>query len=62
MHEIFETFLDTVSLEPSECFFIDDGPATVEGAIRAGMSGAVFLGDAKRLRRELRQAGVSCSK
>ena len=60
-HEIFETFLDTFSLEPSECFFIDDGPANVEGAIRAGMSGAVFLGDAKRLRRELRQAGISCS-
>ena len=60
-HEIFETFLQTFALDPAQCFFIDDGPANVEGALRAGMAGAVFLGDAERLRRELRAAGITCN-
>ena len=56
--EIFEKFYSLYGLEPSECFFVDDNPANIEGAARTGMSGAVFYGDAGRLRRELNAAGV----
>ncbi len=52
-HEIFETLCSRFSLLPQECFFIDDSPANVEGAIRAGMAGTVFRGDTEALRREL---------
>ena len=45
-------------LKAEECFFVDDAPANVEGAMEAGLSGTVFYGDVARLRRELRKAGV----
>lgn len=58
--EIFERLFSRFSLVPGECFFIDDAPSNIEGALMAGMRGAVFHGDMARLRRELRMAGVSC--
>lgn len=57
-HEIYELLFETYSLTPSECFFIDDNPSNVEGALLLGMPGTVFFNDMARLRRELRQAGV----
>jgi len=57
-HEIFELLYRSFSLDPAECFFIDDNPANIDGAIVTGMDGTVFDGDLKRLRRSLRAAGI----
>lgn len=59
-HEIYEAFCRAFSLAPESCFFVDDLPANVEGAMVTGMRGAVFHGDVPRLRRELQAAGISC--
>ncbi len=58
MPEIYGRFLSEFRLRPEECFFIDDSPANVEAALYVGMRGAVFFDDIRRLRRELREAGV----
>ena len=50
--------LERFDLRPEECFFVDDSPPNVEGAMCCGIDGAVFHGDAKKLRRQLRAAGV----
>ena len=50
--------LERFGLMPEECFFVDDSPPNVEGAMCCGIDGAVFHGDAKLLRRQLRSAGV----
>ena len=42
---IYRYLLETYGLVPEECFFIDDMAANVEGARKAGISGAVFGGD-----------------
>jgi putative hydrolase of the HAD superfamily len=39
---IFEYFLQTYKLPPSECFFLDDVEANVEAARGAGMHAEVF--------------------
>lgn len=57
-HEIYELLYKTFSLDPAECFFIDDAPYNIDGAIMTGMPGTVFDGDMKRLRRALRNAGI----
>lgn len=57
-HEIYEQLFETFDLKPEECFFIDDSPGNIDGAFAVGMQGAVFFGDMKRLRRELRDAGI----
>ena len=59
-HEIFERLYEKFDLEPGQCWFIDDSPANVEGAMCTGMDGTVFYGDVTRLRRELRNAGIRC--
>ncbi len=56
--EIYEKLYESFSLQPEECFFIDDNPMNIDGARQTGMPGAVFFGDLPRLRRELRAAGV----
>ena len=58
MPEIYEKFFETFSLDRRECFFIDDSPANIEASLYVGMPGAVFHNDIRRLRRELRAAGV----
>ena len=60
-HEIFERLYEKFELNPGECWFIDDSPANVEGAILTGMRGTVFYGDVARLRRELHRAGIRCA-
>lgn len=57
-HEIFEALYDRFSLNPENCFFIDDSPANVEGAFCTGMVGTIFRGDVPRLRREMAAAGI----
>ena len=56
--EIYRLCLDKFNLKAEECFFIDDAPANIEGALQCGIPGAVFHGDAALLRRQLRAAGV----
>ena len=58
--EIYQRLYEKFGLKPEECWFIDDSPANVEGAIYTGMGGSVFYGDVPRLRRELRRAGIRC--
>lgn len=58
-HEIFELLYKTYALDPASCFFIDDSPANIDGAIVTGMPGTVFDGDLRRLRRDLRRAGLT---
>ena len=57
--EIYEAFCSHFRLIPSQCFFIDDLPANVEGALNAGMSGCIFKGDVQELVRKLAESGVS---
>ena len=56
--KFFEKFFEKFSLKREECFFIDDSPANIEASLYVGMPGAVFHNDIRRLRRELRAAGV----
>lgn len=58
--EIYQHLYERFDLKPDECFFIDDNPANVEGAILTGMDGFVFRGDVALLRQALRAAGVNC--
>lgn len=56
--EFYRLFFETFSLNPAECFFIDDSNYNIEGALNSGMSGAVFHGDMALLRKALRGAGI----
>ena len=56
--EIYRLCLEKFGLKAEECFFIDDAPANIEGALCCGIAGAVFHGDAKLLRGQLRAAGI----
>ena len=57
--EIYRLLLEKFSLTAQECFFIDDSPANIEGALMCGIPGAVFHGDVALLRKDLRAAGVT---
>lgn len=59
-HEIYEKLYETFDLIPGECFFIDDSPANIEGALETGMPGVIFRGDVPALRRMLIQNGIRC--
>ena len=52
---IYQYLLETYGLVPEECFFIDDMAANVEGAQKAGISGAVFGGDFEEIRKKLEE-------
>ena len=56
--EIYRLILERFDLKAEECFFIDDVPANIEGALYCGIPGAVFYNDVEYLRRNLRDAGV----
>lgn len=57
-YEIYRRLYDRFRLDPAQCVFIDDSPANIEAALCTGMDGIIFRGDAKRLRRELKEKGV----
>ncbi len=56
--EAFFDFFRTFSLNPGECFFVDDAPANVEAAGNVGMSGCVYYGDIRELRYFMREIGI----
>ena len=56
--EIYETLFRKYSLDPAECFFVDDLNINVEGALCAGMDGCIFDGEVGHLRQALNRAGV----
>ena len=57
--DIYHRCLEKFGLKPEECFFVDDVPGNIEGALCCGISGAVFHNDVKRLRKALREAGIT---
>ncbi len=57
--EIYEAFCNKFSLKAEECFFIDDMPENIKGAVDYGMSGFVYKKDLQALELALRDAGVS---
>lgn len=57
---IFEALYDKFSLDPAECFFIDDMPQNIEGAAKTGMQGYCFAEkDVNKLKDALRKVGVN---
>ncbi len=56
--EIFLLMLQTFHLRAEECFFIDDSPVNIEGALWSGLNGTVFYNDIALLRKKLSEAGV----
>ena len=60
--DYYRIALERFGLKPEECFFIDDVPANIEGALFCGSSGAVFHKDVSLLRSQLRAAGVTVGK
>lgn len=57
--EYYLRALNRFGLKAEECFFIDDVPANIEGALFCGIQGAIFRGDAALLRQQLKAAGVN---
>lgn len=57
--EIYETLFEKFSLNPEECFFIDDVQQNIDGARAAGMDGHCYgHGDVEILRAALREKGI----
>lgn len=54
----YETGLKLFGLDRRECLFIDDNPINVEAALRLGLDGVVYHGDAALLRQRLREKGL----
>lgn len=59
--DFYHRAMEKFGLKPEECFFIDDVPANIEGALFCGIPGAVFYHDMDLLRSALRAAGVPVS-
>ena len=59
--EYYLRALNRFGLKAQECFFVDDEPANVEGALFCGIPGAIFRGDASFLRQQMRAAGIQIS-
>ena len=57
-YAIYRLLCARFSLEPAECFFIDDNPPNIEAAYCCGIDGAVFHNDVAVLRRDLNKAGI----
>ncbi|MBO5938066.1 MAG: HAD family phosphatase [Clostridia bacterium] len=56
---IYRRMCEEFSLDPEECFFIDDIAANIEGAAKVGMRGAQFPSyDVASLRSDLVAAGI----
>lgn len=60
--EIYHLCLEKFGLKAEECYFIDDAPANIEGALCCGIAGSVFHDDVALLRAQLRAAGIPVTK
>ena len=56
--QMYETLLERYGLKAEECFFVDDTPLNVVGAMRCGMDGAIFHGEVAELRLHMRESGI----
>lgn len=56
--EYYLRALNRFGLKADECFFVDDVPSNIEGALYCGIPGAIFRGDASLLRKQMRSAGI----
>lgn len=56
--KIYRLALDLIQKAPDECCFIDDRPANIEGAAKAGMR-TVLMRDLSQLKKDLQNLGVS---
>ena len=56
--EYYLRALNRFGLKADECFFVDDVPSNIEGALYCGIPGAIFRGDASLLRKQMRAAGI----
>ena len=59
--EYYLRALNRFGLKADECFFVDDVPSNIEGALYCGIPGAIFRGDASLLRKQMRAAGIQIS-
>ena len=59
--EYYLRALNRFGLKADECFFVDDVPSNIEGALYCGIPGAIFRGDASLLRKQMRSAGIQIS-
>ena len=59
--EYYLRALNRFGLKADECFFVDDVPSNIEGALYCGIPGAIFRGDASLLRKQMRAAGIKIS-
>lgn len=57
--EYYLRALNRFGLKADECFFVDDVPSNIEGALYCGIPGAIFRGDASLLRKQMRSAGIT---
>lgn len=57
--EIYETLYEKFSLNPAECYFIDDVQKNIDGARATGMDGhCYFHGDVEILRTAMQEKGI----
>lgn len=57
--EIYEKLYETFSLNPEECFFIDDVQANIDGAAATGMQGHCYYhGDLEILKQDMRKRNI----
>ena len=57
--EIYEKLFSEFSLNPDECYFIDDVQANIDGALAAGMDGHCYYhGDIEILKSAMEQKGI----
>ena len=59
--EYYLRALNRFGLKAEECFFVDDVPSNIEGALYCGIPGTIFRGDAALLRKQMRSAGIQIS-
>lgn len=57
--EIYLAFFERFSLNPRECFFIDDQQANIDTARELGMDGFRYTGEPELLRAALKRAGIA---
>ena len=57
--EIYETLYEKFSLDPAECYFVDDVQKNIDGARATGMDGHCYYhGDVEILRSAMQEKGI----